>query len=429
MATLKQPRPRQFRCVELYSAGYLDNGLGFLLAPLPGARLVHLGVYLDQGVRSESSENNGISHFLEHIAFNPAHFNRTLLRQWSYLEASGVQLEAWTGKEYLSFRLTLPPDLLPKAIAFVRSLLVPGRIRNASVERERAIILEEIARKKATPEFAFDLLESALFAPPYGRPVLGDPRVVAQLSAKELRNWARKTFNASRTRLIISGAVREWAEKALMHFEDYPGGLVLQESPRVEVLPRFVAIPGRRPRVRLLLGFPAPVIDDPDRPAVEVLAHLVGGGLGSRLFAKIRQRDGLAYEVGGGSLHYRFLGYVYFYIELSRENLSRGLNGVLDALREIRSSPPSADELRRAKEGVALQRLREAETPGVLRRLGLFWMAGGLYFPSEEVKAYHRVREEDVSQMADRYLCAKQMALVGIGATEEEMEGLMEVIR
>ncbi|MFC6660209.1 M16 family metallopeptidase [Deinococcus multiflagellatus] len=287
--------------MDIYTAGYLDNGLGFLLAPRPGAHLVHLALYFDHGVKDEDPAENGICHLLEHLLFNVNRFPKRLARLFEPLARSGSQFAAYTGKEYTRLTFSMAPEHLERALIFLRALLERPPLEQATLEHERHIVMDEIARKRGRPEFLWNLLEEALFAPPYGLPVLGQPDVIAAFSLAQLKERAKQAFSPRRVRLVLTGRVKaEAGETIHKHLATWTGHTQASEAPSVEILPKAVAVEAGGSRAALYLGFPAPALPDAERPAAEVLAQLLGLGLRSRVFKQLREKSGLAYAVGGG---------------------------------------------------------------------------------------------------------------------------------
>lgn len=414
--------------MDVYTAGYLENGLGFLLAPRPGAHLTHLALYLDHGVKDEALEENGISHLLEHLIFNVASFRGRLKTLWETLARQGSQFGAWTGKEHTRFTLSVPSTALGQALEFLSDLVRNPAIHKAALEHERKIVLDELERKKGRPEYLINLLEEALFAPPYGLSILGRAEVVSKISEVELRRKLKSFLHPERSRLVIAGRISDTcSEQIRQHFEMWQtGGLNMPKPISLTLEPRFVALSRPGTRVGLYLGFAAPALTDVDRPAMEVLAQLLGGGLRSRTFKRVREQDGLAYAVGGNSIHWRWSGYVFIGAELARERLLEGYSSLLRALEDLRRHLPDAVEVSEAAQALSLSRLNEAESGGLAHRLGMHWMSGDLYFPSQAAEGYRNVQASDIEQVAS-YLDPQRMALLGVGTTEEEIARLLEV--
>ncbi|ULH17464.1 insulinase family protein (plasmid) [Deinococcus sp. KNUC1210] len=413
--------------MELYTTGYLDNGLGFLIAPRPGAHLVHLAAYLDHGVKDEGAHENGISHLLEHVLFNPNNLAGPQGKQWEALARNGARMEAWTGKEHTRLGLSCLPRDLPKVMAFVADLLRNPKVTKQALEHERKIVLDEIHRKRNRPEFLWTLVEEALYAPPYGMSILGTPDIVSQLNLKQMRQRALDACLPERTRLVIAGRIDSSAVRMIEeHFEDWSGASATSEFTPVEIVPRLIGVPSQSERVTLYLSFPGPALGDPDRPATEVFTALLGGGLRSRVFQRLREERNLAYAAQGGSAHWRRSGYLFLALDLARQRVPEAYACLLELLGELQTNPPGELETDETRESFALRALQESEGPGLATKLAQHWLNDEVYFPTRAAQMYRRVRAADV-QAAANYLNAQQMGMVGIGMSDTELANLLEV--
>lgn len=407
--------------------GYIENGLGFLIAPRPAAHIVHLAVYLDHGVKDEMPEENGISHLIEHVLFNVNRLPRHLAGLWQKLAQRGTQIQAWTGKEHTRLTLSFEADQLKHALDFVRQLLTRPLVQQGVFDHERRIVIDEIAHKRSRPEYLWNLVEEALYAPPYGMPVLGKPETVAALKLADLRRRLRRMLAPANVRLVLAGRCNA-SLPALVHetFQTWQAEETTHCQPPLELAPRLVAIPGAGARVDLYLAFHAPALTDKDRYAVETLAYILGQGVNSVALRNLRERAGLAYAVAGGSVHWRKSGYLFLAAGLSRENLVEGYRNLLTTISSLHSQALLEDEVRRAREALALNTLQEAEGPGLVHQLGVHWLAGEIYYPTRAAAAYRRVSVDEV-RLATRYLDPKRMALIGLGIDQDELARLLEV--
>lgn len=414
---------------EVYGAAYLDNGLGLLLCPSSGQRVAHLSLYSGQSVVDEDPKVNGITHFLEHLLANPAYFGGKLARVWERLKSAGAQLEAWTAKEYTSFHLILPPEKVGEGLDLLAFMVDNTRLRQPHLESERRVVLDEIARRRHSPEFAFDLLEASLFQPPYAQPILGSPQNLEGFELSDLRRWASRVWMGHRVHLVVWGRFRE--EEVLHRAHETLGalepGAPRGDWPAVEWSPRWAALPGNGPRVKLFWGFPAPSWPDPERPAAELLAHLLGQGLESLLFRELRQKRGLAYAVGSGLVSYRGVGYLYLAFEAARERVREGFMVAGQVVASVRNSLLSPNGLEGFKQSLAMARLRE-EGMSLYRRSAYAFFGAELYFPHKEAARYQNLLPEDVHRVAKKYLDVSRSGLLGIGLSEKETDDFMAIL-
>lgn len=327
------------------------------------------------------------------------------------------------------FRIVAPAEAAKEALDFARALLEPARIRKADVEAERPVILDELMRRRYSAQQAFLIVEEALFRGGYGQPILGKEPTVRELTHKEIKAWAERATAADSVRVVVSGNVGEAAIAGIERFGNLEKGEPLYDEGYVEVAPKFVAIPGDSPRVRLLLAFPGPGMNREDRFASEVLAYLSGAGMRSRIFQDLRQRNGLAYEAFGGSVHYENAGVLFFNVELARERLFDGFRALVGTVRSIADLHLSGEDTTRAIEGLVMNLMQQSESAQVSRKLGMNWLRDNLFFPSREAMRYRRVTPSDVRGIAERYLKTETMAMAAVGVGAEELAEMMEVMQ
>jgi predicted Zn-dependent peptidase len=413
--------------MECYTAGFLENGLGFLIAPRPGTHLVHLALYINHGVKDEAQAENGLSHLLEHVLFNTNRFPPALAKLFEPLARQGTQMEAWTSKEYTRLCLSFSPTQLGATLCFLRELLQKAPLREETLRHEKKIVLDEIARKRASNNYLWSIFEEALFAPPYGMPVLGQPNTVEGLSLSLLKRRLKDILTPERIRLVLTGRVDATCSNLIGEwFHDWGTEGRFEPSSPVELVPRLIALPSNSPRVGLYLGFPAPGLTDSERPAVETLAQILGFGLRSRVFRALREEAGLAYAVGGGSVHWRLTGYIYLAAEVARDRLTETFTRLMGAINELKSTSFELSEVHEARQSLSLRTLSEAEGPGLASRLGLHWLAGEVYYPTRAAAGFRNIKLELVNK-ATSYLNIQQMAIVGVGTSEQELNNLLEV--
>ena len=295
----------------------LPSGLRVVTERMPAALSVAAGVWVGVGARDEPSELSGVSHFLEHLLFKGTE-DRSARDIADAVDRVGGDMNAFTAKEYTAYYCRLPAERLPLGIELLGDVLTSPALRDADVESERQVILEELAMDDDPPEdVAHRLLAEALFPEhPLGpgdrgdgrngrghharrRPDLLPPLVPAVVDGggrsrrRRPRRWSwPRSSGASRPLRLSTG----------------PSGI----HPRIE--PRGVVVDRRRSeQAHVALGFRGLARDDPDREALDVVNHVLGGGMSSRLFDEIREQRGLAYAVGSGTSSYTDAGSLTIY--------------------------------------------------------------------------------------------------------------------
>ena len=303
----------------------LDNGLTVATERVLGARSVATGAWVAVGARDEPAERAGVSHFLEHLLFKgtPSRSSREIA---TVIERVGGDLNAFTTKEYTAFYCRVPHSHLVPAIEVLGDVLTDPALRDADVESERSVILEELAMDDDSPEDVVhrNLAEALFPAHPLGRETAGERSTVAATTADDIRGFFDRWYTAPNTVVVVAGP------------QDHDDAVAAVAS-------SFTAMPARegRPERRapdavtggdvddtddieqgqIAIGMRAFNRTDPRREALDVLNHALGGGPSSRLFEEIRERRGLVYTVYSAPSAYADAGALSVYAGTGADTL------------------------------------------------------------------------------------------------------------
>ncbi len=333
----------------------LDNGLTLLTESMPDIRSVTLGVWLRTGSRHEPAPVNGISHFLEHLVFKGTE-TRSAREIALAADSVGMQLDAFTTKEYTCFYARTLDEHLPAAIDLLADIVQRPRFDPTEVERERQVVMEEIRMVEDTPEELIYDLFSGHFYPRHalGRPIQGTGESVRGMSRRRLMGFFRGAYRPDNMLIVAAGNLRHG--KLARMIEQAFGAMEPAQRP---------ARPARPPKPRgglitrskkqleqlhLLLGLPAFPEDFAGRYNLIVLNTLLGGTMSSRLFQKIREERGLAYSVYSALNAFLDCGFLMVSAATSPAQGLEVVRLTLDELRELGQRGPGEEELRVAKE-------------------------------------------------------------------------------
>lgn len=281
----------------------LPNGLTVLSEYMPGVRSVALGAWVRAASLHETREQMGVSHLLEHMVFKGS--ERRSARELALsLESLGGSLDAYTGREHTSFQARVLDEHLPQAADVLLDLMFRPTLRQADLDLERGVVLEEIAMVDDTPDdVVFELHNAALWGDhPFGYSILGTPETVGALGLAELRALHSRAYRASNVIVAASGNVRhEQLLDALSvaGWDALPSGATLPTKlpPARSAAPSDQAIERDSQQLHLVYGNVIVPHSDPRRHALMLVSTLFGGGMSSRLFQRVREELGLAYSV------------------------------------------------------------------------------------------------------------------------------------
>ena len=330
----------------------LANGLRIAVEPMPGLHSAAVGVFLTAGGRHERAEQNGIAHFLEHMAFKGTP-TRTALAIAEEIEDVGGYINAYTGKEMTAYYARVLKADVPRALDILADIVLNPLFEAPDIEVERGVILQEIGQALDTPDdIIFDWLQEVAFPDqPFGRTILGPAERVSGFGRADLAGFVAEHYGPDRIILAAAGAVD--ADRIVADAERLFGGLA--RRPRLEVAAaRFTGGERRESRdleqVHMALAFEGPGARDDAAYAAQIYATALGGGMSSRLFQELRERRGLCYAIFAQAGAYEDTGLITLYAGTGA-----------DQIREL--TEVTIDELRRAADGLSSRGARARPRP------------------------------------------------------------------
>ncbi|MCP4641804.1 MAG: insulinase family protein, partial [bacterium] len=323
----------------------LANGLTVVVEPLPYLHSVSAGIWIQAGSACETPQLSGISHFLEHLFFKGTE-TRSARDLVEALERHGGQLNGFTSRDFTCIYARALDTHLDTALDILADVM--QRSQFSDFDKERSIVLEEIASVEDVPEeYIHDLLVKNLWpAHSMGQPVTGTCDSVAALSLDDVRTYFDTWYRPSNMVLAVVGNLEP--EHVIRTAETLFGGMTPGTAAFDDETPQFgaeiQAIPRDIAQSHLCLGFPGPSALDPERFTYDVLSCALGGGATSRLFDRIRESEGLAYSIYSFFSSYRQSGMLGVYAAVAPENLDRAGRLAFDEIKRICDEAMPEDE-------------------------------------------------------------------------------------
>ncbi|HEV8718145.1 MAG TPA: pitrilysin family protein [Candidatus Binatia bacterium] len=398
----------------------LDNGLRLISEEVSGMPSATVGIWVENGSRDEDLQENGVSHFLEHLFFKGT-VRRTAAGIAEEIDAIGGVLDAFTGKEYTCYYARVLAEHLPLALDLLLDVFLCSRFAEEEIERERSVICQEIAQVEDTPDdLIHDLFHLDFWrGHPLSRPISGTPATIARLQRADLLHYLERRYRPDRIFVAMAGGARheELIEQVSPALSALTGKAITRD------IPPPIAYAGVYPHQRdleqthLCLGVPCVSQLDPNWYAAYLLHTALGGGMSSRLFQEIRERRGLAYDVTSCLSTYRDTGYLGVYVATSAAWVPEVVELISATLHLIAREGISLEELRRAKghaKGGLLLGLETSEAR--MNRLARCEIYFGRYIPIPEVvEQVERVTLDEVRDLAARCFAHENRALTLLG--------------
>jgi len=300
----------------------LPNGITVLTHSMPHLETVALGIWIKAGARDEAPEENGIAHFLEHMAFKGTH-RRSAQAIAEEIESAGGEINAATGMETTTYYARVLKSDWPLALDILADIFTDSVLDHGELERERDVILQEIHAAHDQPDdLVFDLAQASCFdGHPLGRSILGTLDLIGAVSRDGILAWRNRNYFGSRIVVSAAGnidhqAFAAAAERLLGAIEH--GTQPQRQKPNFTPSARTEAKP--MDQAHVVLSFPAPGYRDPDIYVLQVLSSILGGGMSSRLFQEVREKRGLCYSVFSFGSAYEDVGQIGVYAATSPEH-------------------------------------------------------------------------------------------------------------
>jgi predicted Zn-dependent peptidase len=385
---------------------------------MPEVASACVGVWVGTGSRDEAEEESGISHFLEHLLFKgtPGRSARAIAEA---VDEVGGDMNAYTTKEYTTFYVRLLSEHLCLGLDILCDILQDPALRPAEVDAERQVILEEVLMHLDEPADLVqeDFAEALFPGHPLGREVLGLPEVVREVGVAEIRRFFDAHYRPGNMVVAAAGSIDhdDVAAAIEARFFRHGGGPPKRRPPGGSVLGSNVRRDDTE-QAHLVYGTRAPDRHDPERFSLVVLNHVLGGGLSSRLFQKIREERGLAYSIGSDRIAYDDAGALAVSVGTAPDHAHEVLGLIEQELDSLVRRGVTDRELAVARSHLCADLLLSLEDSGArMSRIGSSLLLHGHVLTVEEMlDRIDRVTLDSVHEVARRVLATDRvLAVVG----------------
>lgn len=399
-----------------------DNGLTVVCHFLPEAKSVAVGVWFQAGSRFETYEENGISHFLEHMLFKGTE-NRSCLQLKQEIEGVGGSFNAFTSEELTCYWIKILSRYLERSLDVLSDMILHPLLQEEDMKKEKIVIAEELHLLHDQPaQYVHELFQKALFSPhPLGQPVLGSEKTVFRFTKNDLLCYLKKFYTATNSVISISGNLPTGSLKNLVkrfwgrwtagkknQFPSWPGDF---SGPRIKIQNRDTQ------QVNFCLGGPAVSVFSEKKYAFALLNTILGGNTISRLFESVREKLGLSYDIRSYVKHYQDTGAFVISGGTSPDKIETTLDVIVREMRMLRDKGLKPGELSRAREfltGQILMALEESLED-------MLWIGeqqiiqGRILTPEDVIKKINEVKTEEVLGLARTFFQPAKLCLVMVG--------------
>jgi predicted Zn-dependent peptidase len=401
----------------------LPNGVTLVTVPMKDSPAVTVLVMAQTGSKYENKENNGLSHFLEHMVFKGTTKRPTSMDITRELDGLGAQYNAFTSHEYTGYYAKVTSDQAYRALDIVSDIYLNPLFDQKEIDKEKGVIIEEIRMYKDMPHrHVFDVFMELVYGDqPAGWNITGTEETVKSFDHKDFVKYRAEHYTADATTVVVSGSFveKDMIEKVSEVFSKTPasekhGKIAVvehQEKPAVKI--EFK----ETDQTHLVLGVRAPAIKSPEAPALRVMSTILGGGMSSRLFQKLRGEMGVCYYVGSDYDAYTDHGIFAITAGVDTTRAQEVVGVLMEEIKKLRDHGVTEAELAMAKDYMTGHTMLGLETSDAVAEYCATQqvLKGEIRTPAEALDKIRKVTVADIAKVAQDIFVAKHLNLAMVG--------------
>jgi len=404
----------------------LDNGIRLVVKQMSGLMSVSMSIIVGTGASVEADEEDGISHFIEHMMFKGTE-KRTTFQISDAMDAIGAQVNAFTAKDITCYYAKSTSNHTAEAFEILSDFFKNSIFPDDEMAREKGVVIEEISMNEDTPDdLCLDLLSKAFFGEKnYGRNILGSKENVSGFTRADILKYMGERYFAGNIVIAMAGNItaKEAEKLALKYFSDYA---ILTPSKReLNVSLKSGNLFKKKDIEQVHLAIAYPTMKRYERlcDATQILNSVLGGSMSSRLFKTVREKLGLAYTVYSYNSFYEKSGALTIYAGVNAKNYERSVSAIFDCIEDFKKKNLTEDEFRRGKEQLlsSLIYAQENTSSQMLMYGKELIYSDKLYDFEKRVKELNAVTIADVYEAIEYNFDEKYMASAVVGNVDKPL--------
>jgi len=419
-----------------FQKSILKSGARVVFGPISGIETVTIEILVAAGSKYETNKNNGISHFLEHMMFKGTKKRPSARAIAQTLDRVGGEYNAFTSKENTGYWVKVPAKHFNLALDVVSDLYLNPLLKSEEIEKERGVILQEMAMYKDTPMiYVWDVFENLLYGDqPAGWDIIGTEENIHRLSREDFISYLKKNYLPNHTVITIAGNFNpqkalEEVEKSFIFSKNKQKKQAKKKTIESQSRPQMRSFLKETDQTHLILGFRGPNMFNPDRYAAMVVGGILGGGMSSRMFLNIREKRGLTYYIDASADFSTDTGYFYTRAGVEHSNLEKAVQFILNEFRRLKKTKVGKKELEKTKEGMKGRLLMSLEST---TSAASFFGKQELFrrkidSPEELFQEIDKVGPEEIIDLSQRYFQKKNLNLAFVGPARKN-EKLTQIL-
>ncbi len=406
----------------MFEKRILNNGLRLVFEKMPHVKSVSIGVWIGTGSRGEARSNNGVSHFIEHMLFKGTK-NRTAKEIAESIDSLGGQLNAFTGKECTCFYARVLDSHIDSAVEVLADMIFNSNLADRDIKLEKKVVLEEIRMYEDSPEdLVHDLLSSITWKDnALSYPILGTCNSIQAMDRNTIAEYMLRNYISENAVISVAGNfdtshIIELVEK---YFGKWEPGTDITDYERAVFSPEIRVKEKDTEQVHICMGMNALEHGDERLYASIVVNNILGGGMSSRLFQKIREDKGLAYSIYSYPTSYKGAGLFSVYAAMKPGNLQEVLGLIMHEIETLCNKGLSCDEINKAKEQLKGNYILGLEsTSSRMNSIGKSeLLLGRIYKPEEILTKIDNIDMNVIDEVIRKIFASRDISLAVVGNT------------
>ena len=413
---------------NLYKKTTLNNGLRIITVPVKNANSVTVLILVGTGSKYETKDINGISHFLEHMFFKGTVKCPNTLKISETLDSVGGEYNAFTSKEVTGFWAKVDKKHSDVALDWISDIFLNSKFAGEEIQREKGVIIEEVNMYLDTPTaYIGDLWEKLLYGDQQaGWMTIGEKENIMSFNRKKVLDYYNSHYSSSNVIVCVAGAVEpKKIEKEIEgYFKDIKKGLAGKKIKVKEVQqePKVLLHNKKTDQTHFCLGVRAYDLFDKRKYALALLSIILGGNMSSRLFIKVRERNGLAYSIHTSADNATDTGYLVTQAGIDHKNLEKSIELILQEYKDLKNNKITEKELQKAKDyvkGTTSLSLDSSDVQASFYAVQEL-LEKNILTPEEKFKKIDKVSIDDIKKVAEDIFLPEKLNLAVIGPVEQK---------
>ena len=415
----------------MYNVTELNNGIKIVTETIPFVRSISFGIWVKVGSQNENQKSNGISHFIEHMLFKGTS-KRTAKDIAEQMDAIGGQMNAFTTKQMTCYYTRILDNNFDKALEIMADMFLNSTFNESEMEKEKKVIVEEINMYEDTPEeLVFEIMnENVWSGSSISYPILGSIENVEGFTRQIVKSYYNNNYTPKNIVIAVAGnfETSSMISKIKKYFESIENKNCPRTPENIKYTKCIATKQKNIEQLHVCLGFPGIKTSLEENYSIALLNTILGGGMSSRLYQKIREENGLAYSLFSYNYAYEAVGLFTIYAAINPTKVEKCIEVIVNEIRNLKSDPITNQQLSKTKEQLKSSYLMSLENSSSrMNSLGKSIISfNKILTPEEIINKIDAVSIEQIYQLIDQIFVLDSLSISAVGKNEYDFERIIK---